>query len=80
MRFYSTHLKDMAIRLGLCLLFIVGGSMTPLMAQDMFQENRVDDTAERDSAALAKLRRNKKAEKQYPMKSVSGKVIDDATG
>ncbi len=80
MRFYFTHLKYRAIRVGLCLLFIAGGSMTSLMAQDMFQENRVDDTEEKDSIALAKLRRNKKADKQYPMKPVSGKVVDDATG
>ncbi len=80
MRSYFNPFKDMAIRLGLCLLFIASGSVAPLMAQDMFQEERVDDTAEKDSIALAKLRLHKKADKQYPMKAVAGRIVDDATG
>ena len=80
MRFYFTHLKDTAIRLGLCLLFAIGGSWTTVMAQDMFDENFVDNSAEADSIALAKRRSAKKTDKQYPMKAVAGRIVDDATG
>jgi len=80
MRFHFIQFNDRVIRLGLCLLFTIGSSITPLMAQGMFEEERVDDTAEKDSIALAKLRKNKKADKQYPMKAVAGRIVDDATG
>ena len=80
MKSYFTHFNDTAIRLGLCLLFAIGGSGTTVMAQDMFDENFVDNTAEADSIALAKRRAAKKADQQYPMKAVAGRIVDDATG
>ncbi len=80
MKSYFTHFNDTAIRLGLCLLFAIGGSGTTVMAQDMFDENFVDNSAEADSIALAKRRSAKKADKEYPMKAVAGRIVDDATG
>ena len=81
MRFHIIHNKNRAIRFWLCLAVAAFTSTTPLMAQGMFEEVSVqEDQAEADSIALAKRRLAKKAEKQYPMKSVAGKVIDDATG
>ena len=79
MRFYH-HFNHIAIRWGLCLLFVVGGSWTSMMAQDMFQDNFVDNSEEADSIALAKRRMAKKPQKRYPMKHTFGQVIDDATG
>lgn len=75
MRFYI-NIKQQAIRLGVFLFIATGGSMVPLAAQEPVSQ----ETLEADSAALAKRRLAKKPQKVYPMKAVSGRIIDDATG
>ncbi|MBO4801047.1 MAG: SusC/RagA family TonB-linked outer membrane protein [Bacteroidaceae bacterium] len=62
---------DSAIRSGLCLALLAGLGIAPVMAQE---------DATEDEEVVTRRVIKKKPQKNYPMKSVAGIVVDGATG
>ncbi len=74
-RYNFTH--SVWIRTGMCLLMFTGVGISAAVAQD-----EVDEQGEQEAQVVYNKRKaeKEKAEKQYPMKTVTGCVTDDATG
>lgn len=71
-KIFNKSIIDKAARNGLLLAFLAGATL-PAMAQDY------DDVPE-DTTTIVRKRIIKKPGKQYPTKSVSGRITDNATG
>ena len=70
---FSKSIIDSTVRSGLCLAFVAGMCSLPMVAQD-----DVTSTEEETEAPVRRVA--KKPQKTYPMKAVSGRVTDGATG
>ena len=71
-KIFNKSILDKAARTGLLLAFLVGTTV-PAMAQEY-------DEVEQDTTFIVRKRIPKKETKQYPMKSVAGRITDNATG